>query len=128
MRNEDQAIHNLLLSLYVQQSDDTPLLQMLKAEVRAPASDAWIRADVILTRHQLVPRKPLHPAAPTCLWLQRRFYDLQYALRLCMQHNKAQACILIYSAMGLYEEAVELALKVRACSPDGDRDASAVGR
>jgi vacuolar protein sorting-associated protein 18 len=39
---------------------------------------------------------------------------LQYALRLCTQHGKAQACILIYGAMGLYEEAVELALTVRA--------------
>ena len=51
--------------------------------------------------------------------LQRRYFDLQYALRLCTQHGKAQACILIYSAMGLYEEAVELALKVRF--PDGHR-------
>lgn len=40
-------------------------------------------------------------------------FDLQYALRLCMQHGKTQACIYIYAAMGLYEEAVELALKVK---------------
>jgi len=44
--------------------------------------------------------------------VQRRFYDLQYALRLCTEHGKVQACIHIYSAMGLYEDAVELALKV----------------
>lgn len=50
-----------------------------------------------------------HGASPA----QRRFFDLQYALRLCTQHGKAQACILIYGAMGLYEEAVELALTVR---------------
>jgi len=41
----------------------------------------------------------------------RGLYDLQYALRLCTQHGKTLACILIYSAMELYEEAVELALK-----------------
>jgi len=43
----------------------------------------------------------------------RENFDLQYALRLCTQHNKTKACILIYSAMGLYEEAVELALKYK---------------
>ena len=36
LKNEDQAIHNLLLSLYVQQTDDAPLLQFLRAEVPSP--------------------------------------------------------------------------------------------
>lgn len=39
--------------------------------------------------------------------------DLQYALRLCTQLNKTKACILIYSSLNLYEEAVELALKTK---------------
>lgn len=54
-------------------------------------------------------------------------YDLKYALRLCTKENKTTACVLIYSAMGLYEEAVELALrvdlelaKVNAEKPDDD--------
>ncbi|KAJ3071653.1 hypothetical protein HK102_006394 [Quaeritorhiza haematococci] len=38
-------------------------------------------------------------------------YNLQYALRLCSQEGLTQACVYIYSAMGLYEQAVELALK-----------------
>jgi len=40
------------------------------------------------------------------------YYDSKYALRLCTKENKVTACVLIYSSMGLYEEAVELALKV----------------
>jgi len=36
--------------------------------------------------------------------------DLKYALRLCLREQQRQACIRIYSAMGLYEEAVENAL------------------
>lgn len=36
----------------------------------------------------------------------------RYALRLCAQHEKPRACVLIYSKMRLYEEALELALKV----------------
>lgn len=37
LKNEDQAVHNLLLSLYVRQTDDTPLLQFLRADVWASA-------------------------------------------------------------------------------------------
>ena len=39
-------------------------------------------------------------------------YNLDYALRLCSQNNRTQSCVHIYSQMGLYEEAVNLALKV----------------
>jgi len=41
--------------------------------------------------------------APIC-------YDLKYALRLCTKLNKIDACVLIYSKMQLYEDAVDLAL------------------
>ena len=40
-------------------------------------------------------------------------YDPQYALRLCMENKLDEPCVHIYAAMGLYEESVELALKVR---------------
>lgn len=39
-------------------------------------------------------------------------YDLEYALRLCSEHDLKPACVHIYSTMGLYEEAVDLALLV----------------
>lgn len=39
-------------------------------------------------------------------------YDLKYALRLCMEHDRKKACVHIYSLMRLYEEAVDLALDV----------------
>ncbi|KNC81237.1 hypothetical protein SARC_06412 [Sphaeroforma arctica JP610] len=39
-------------------------------------------------------------------------YDRQYVLRLCFESNKLHACVEIYKQMGLYEEAVTLALKV----------------
>ncbi|ETN40905.1 uncharacterized protein HMPREF1541_05185 [Cyphellophora europaea CBS 101466] len=37
-------------------------------------------------------------------------YDADFALRLCIQHNRVQSCVHIYSAMGQYQQAVELAL------------------
>ncbi|OGM44423.1 vacuolar protein sorting protein DigA [Aspergillus bombycis] len=38
-------------------------------------------------------------------------YDADFALRLCIQHQRFQSCIHIYSAMGQYLQAVELALQ-----------------
>ena len=39
-------------------------------------------------------------------------YDLKYALRLCSEYGHKKACVHIYTTMGLYEEAVDLALEV----------------
>jgi len=38
-------------------------------------------------------------------------YDADFALRLCLQHNRVQACVHIYSLMSQYASAVSLALK-----------------
>eukprot|EP01027_Heterolobosea_sp_BB2_P018279 GEZU01025771.1.p1 GENE.GEZU01025771.1~~GEZU01025771.1.p1 ORF type:complete len:926 (+),score=222.24 GEZU01025771.1:26-2779(+) len=42
---------------------------------------------------------------------EENFYDPKYALRICKEHNKYQACVKLYNSMGLHEDAVELALK-----------------
>lgn len=54
-------------------------------------------------------------------------YDLKFALRLCSEHGLKRECVHIYSLMGLYEEAVDLALQVdvelaknEACKLDED--------
>lgn len=38
-------------------------------------------------------------------------YDMKYALRLCAEHGLDRACVHIYTTMGLFDEAVELALQ-----------------
>jgi vacuolar protein sorting-associated protein 18 len=38
-------------------------------------------------------------------------FDSDFALRLCIQHSRVQSCVHIYSSMGQYLQAVELALK-----------------
>ncbi|KAI9478077.1 MAG: Pep3/Vps18/deep orange family-domain-containing protein [Benjaminiella poitrasii] len=38
-------------------------------------------------------------------------YKLDYALRICSQNERTESCVHIYSQMGLYEEAVNLALE-----------------
>lgn len=42
----------------------------------------------------------------------KHLFDIVFALRLCTQNEKNRACIYIYSAMGLYQDAVEKALQV----------------
>ncbi|KAL1995295.1 hypothetical protein VTN49DRAFT_1482 [Thermomyces lanuginosus] len=38
-------------------------------------------------------------------------YDVDFALRLCIQHERVESCVHIYSSMGQYLQAVELALR-----------------
>lgn len=55
-------------------------------------------------------------------------YDADFALRLCIQHNRIQSCVHVYSSMGQYLQAVELALQhndtdlaaIVADRPEGD--------
>ncbi|GFR83888.1 vacuolar protein sorting-associated protein 18 homolog [Elysia marginata] len=54
-------------------------------------------------------------------------YDVKYALRLCAEFGHKRACVHIYSLMGLFEEAVDMALQVdvelakqQADKPDED--------
>jgi hypothetical protein len=39
------------------------------------------------------------------------FYDVDFALRLCLQFQRVQSGVYIYATMGLYEQAIELALQ-----------------
>lgn len=41
---------------------------------------------------------------------EEKHFDPMYALRLCSQHGRSLAMVHLYSAMGLWEEAVDLAL------------------
>ncbi|KAF2637678.1 hypothetical protein P280DRAFT_406519 [Massarina eburnea CBS 473.64] len=51
-------------------------------------------------------------------------YDADFALRLCIQHKRVQSCVHIYSSMGQYVQAVDLALKydeIELASTTADR-------
>lgn len=98
-QSTDTTIHNLLLTLYVAAPD---------------ADDASL-----LKFLSTCPDDPV---------TERPYYDLDYALRLCKQHGRVQACVHIYSKMGLYESSVDLALakgdlelaKINADRPEDD--------
>ena len=40
------------------------------------------------------------------------YYDLRYALRLCLTEENYRACVHVYSALCLYEDAVKCALRI----------------
>jgi hypothetical protein len=47
-------------------------------------------------------------------YLSEPLYDADFALRLCIQHNRVQSCVHIYTSMSQYAHAVDLALKHNA--------------
>nr|ATA62870.1 putative zinc ion binding protein [Hesperocyparis bakeri] len=85
LQNEDPAVHNLLLSLYTKQKDESVLLRFLQCKYGKGRSG---RPDI--------------------------FYDPKYALRLCLKEGRMRACVYIYSMLGMHEAAVALALQVDA--------------
>lgn len=78
----DPTVHNLLLTFYC--SD--------------PSTD-----DGPLLR--FLASSPRDPAT------DRPYFDLDYALRLCLAHGRVQPCVHIYSMMGMFESSVDLALE-----------------
>lgn len=97
--NTDITIHNLLITLLVKDAD---------------ADDATLLRFLSAYVDDPITGLP--------------HYDLDYALRLCKQHNRVQPCVHIYSKMGLYESSVDLALekgdielaRLNADKPDDD--------
>ncbi|KAL2589962.1 hypothetical protein AAZV13_13G262900 [Glycine max] len=83
LHNEDPGVHNLLLSLYAKQEDDSSLLRFLQSKFgKGPENGPEF------------------------------FYDPKYALRLCLKEKRMRACVHIYSMMSMHEEAVALALQI----------------
>jgi hypothetical protein len=80
--NTDASVHNTLLTLF--------------------ATDSTVDESELLHFLSASPDNPL-TGDP--------YYDLDYALRLCRSNKRVQACVLIYSKMGLYESSVDLALE-----------------
>jgi hypothetical protein len=103
----DTAIHNYLLSLYVDTNADDRLERFVTQACthtgRWPAIHFFVFSAMYAL--QVADRLPR-------MWLQSRHYDRQYALRLCTQRRKLSACVQIYEQLGLLDEAVECALKV----------------
>jgi vacuolar protein sorting-associated protein 18 len=42
----------------------------------------------------------------------QRYYDIKYALSVCTKQKKTRACVLLFGEMGMYHEALDLALTV----------------
>ena len=87
LRSNQRAIHNFLISSYATSNEDGVYSKLI----------TYLKQQGALCQSGGLP----------C-------YDTQYALRLCMEQGLEEASVHIYAAMGLYEEAVDLALKVRS--------------
>jgi vacuolar protein sorting-associated protein 18 len=109
---QDPAIHNHLLTLYAQaeaNAEEQPQQQQQQQQRNDSASSATT-GDAPTVTTSAVTSSPLMDllSRPP----ERRYFNLKYALRVCTQLGRRRACVQIYSAMGLFEEAVDLALAV----------------
>jgi vacuolar protein sorting-associated protein 18 len=109
---QDPAIHNHLLTLYAQaeaNAEEQPQQQQQQRSDSTSSSDI-ITSDAPAVTTSAVTSSPLIDllSRPP----ERRYFNLKYALRVCTQLGRRRACVQIYSAMGLFEEAVDLALAV----------------
>ena len=102
--NTSATIHNLLITFHVQCSTSSG------SDEEGP----------LLRFLSTAPVDPL---------TDKPYYDLDYALRLCIRAGKTRACVQIYSKMGLWENSVDLALekgdlelaKINADMPEDDQ-------
>ncbi|KAH6916857.1 DigA protein [Coprinopsis sp. MPI-PUGE-AT-0042] len=106
--NTTPTVHNLLLTFHV--SPTSP----------PQKSDSEDDGSALLRFLQIAPTDPI---------TGRPYYDLDYALRLCTTTGRTQACVQIYSKLGLWENSVDLALakgdlelaKINADMPEDDK-------
>jgi hypothetical protein len=128
-----RAIHNLLLSLYARQPAEDLLLRYIEEQSSQMPPVPPAGAAGSISEHgmssalavELAERE--HEEAEAAERNAREgisdsntdydstsgpHFDLTYALRVCLTAGKQRACVLLYCCMGLYVEAVDLALKV----------------
>ncbi|KZT75150.1 hypothetical protein DAEQUDRAFT_659721 [Daedalea quercina L-15889] len=109
--NTAPTIHNLIITFHASPSPQT---SSSSSGTTHPDDDA--------------PLLRFLSSAPSDPLTGKPYYDLDYALRLCKQAGRTQACVHIYSKMGLYESSVDLALekddlelaKINADMPEDD--------
>ena len=86
--SKDTAIHNLLLTLLARRASRYPNREETKRGLLRCIDEAKTNP---LTGHP--------------------YFDLDYALRTCLSQGQMEACVRIYAKMGLFESAVELAIR-----------------
>lgn len=87
LKTDSKVVHNYLFELYARHRDEDTLINYLESEVEI---DQQTFLDV---------------GVP-----QQTYLDLQLCLRLCTDMKLTKTCVVLYSSMGLYDEAVHLAL------------------
>eukprot|EP00953_Heterococcus_sp_UTEX-ZZ885_P019971 11158-Heterococcus_DN1.PRE.1 len=110
---QDPAIHNHLLTLYAQaeaNAEEQPQQQQQQQRSDSTSNNTTTGDAPTVTTSAVTSSSPLIDllSRPP----ERRYFNLKYALRVCTQLGRRRACVQIYSAMGLFEEAVDLALAV----------------
>lgn len=98
LNTDSKVIHNYLFELYARNSDESQLMSYLENEISTLPGGGLFDSLI----GQQSPQQQ-----------QQQQYcslDLQLCLRLCTELKLVKTCVMLYSYMGLYDEAVHLAL------------------
>ena len=113
---EPQKVVPALLS-YNEHAGETPLNQNQAVRYLKFVVDNFpdCSASVHNTLISVMASHPVSSETALLSYLEQQpsppLYDADFALRLCIQHDRVQSCVHIYSTMGQYQQAVELALQ-----------------
>mmetsp|Transcript_21125 Transcript_21125/g.54911 ORF Transcript_21125/g.54911 Transcript_21125/m.54911 type:complete len:1044 (-) Transcript_21125:293-3424(-) len=104
---EDAAVHNFLITMYALRNREDAIIKQLETRDDSVAeSDIDDEFGLDALKFGLDDMEEEggedKPAS--------KKIDLKYALRICNRRGKKKACMVIYSHLGLYDEAVALAL------------------
>lgn len=100
----DQAIHNLLLSLYAKYKQDEVLRYIGSQGIlsRQISMNSWLMNSLILIIQYIFQGQDITMV----------HYDVHYALRLCQENGLTEACVQLSALLGLWTTAVDLALTI----------------
>jgi hypothetical protein len=120
MRHQDLNPRNLIPALLnYEQEEDKPIAQnqatryLLFCINSLGSTDAAVHNTLI----SILASHPAKSESALLSYLESQAahpppaYDVDFALRLCIQHDRVNSCVHIYSLMSQYSEAVSLALK-----------------
>lgn len=90
-----------------QQGETSPSVHNFLFTLLARGDEAQSPDDINAKLLEFVASSPLDPLSGM------PYYDLDYALRVCAEHDRREASVRLYAKMGFYESAVDLALDSR---------------
>ncbi|KAL3313279.1 Vacuolar protein sorting-associated protein 18 like protein, partial [Cichlidogyrus casuarinus] len=111
LRSTSQALHHRLISLYIEEKNETALIEYLKQQTSSsllPAENPLF--DLTPTPFKLEQQFVFADEQNVDYWQKHQPYDPGFALRMCRQNDCTDATIFLLQSLGMFEPALHIAL------------------